>query len=189
MAKQILSLDVDKVSLDPENARKHTDVDVTALSKALAEFGQQTPIVVDGDNIVVKGNGTLLAAIKLGWKKIDAVRTTLDGQKLRAYAIADNQTALNSEWDVERLEAQIAAMDAELHAALGFQQSELDSLLAIDPVAEPVEVDAHERAAPDGKDDFSIRVDGVDPEHKDAIVDLINTALENARHAYRAAAF
>jgi ParB-like chromosome segregation protein Spo0J len=43
--------------------------------------------------VVIAGNGTLAAAVELGWKDIDVVETKLKGQEAVAFAIADNRTA------------------------------------------------------------------------------------------------
>ena len=187
MARTIETLPIETVSLDPDNARKHSDLDVDAIARSLDKFGQQTPIVVDADRIVVKGNGTLLAAIKLGWTEIDAIQTVLTGDQLRAYAIADNQTALLSEWDIEKLEQQVQAFEADLQMALGFPQQELDALLAAD-IADPDDPGG-EPEEPDAKDDYSIRIDQVSPEHRDVICQMIDDLLEKGGYAYRAAAY
>jgi ParB-like chromosome segregation protein Spo0J len=127
--KKILSVKVSDLTLDPNNARKHGESDVAAIAASLEKFSQQTPIVITSDNVVIKGNGTLMAAMKLNWTHIDAIRTNLTGQQVTAYAIADNQTALNSEWDEERLKELLGDFDAELQAACGFDQEYLLELL------------------------------------------------------------
>lgn len=46
---------------DPENARRHDSRNVESIAASLKEFGQATPISIDAANVVLKGNGTLLA--------------------------------------------------------------------------------------------------------------------------------
>lgn len=121
------------LTLDPENARKHSEVDIDAIARSLEQFGQQTPIVITPEGTVIKGNGTLMAAHKLGWESIECRVTELTGDQLRAYAIADNQTGLLSEWDIEKLTEQIKAFeDEELRKSLGFDDFELVRLLDIE---------------------------------------------------------
>lgn len=122
---------VDSLELDPQNARKHGEIDITAIANSLTEFGQQTPIVITESGRVVKGNGTLMAAMKLGWKQVEVRVTKLTGSKLKAYAIADNRTAELSEWDNEMLLASLQEIDVDgLLASAGFSDAELDELLA-----------------------------------------------------------
>ena len=44
---------------DQKNSRKHSEKNISALTKSLIAFGQQKPIVIDSDNNVIAGNGTL----------------------------------------------------------------------------------------------------------------------------------
>ena len=118
---------------DPANVRKHGDQNLAAIKASLARFGQQKPIVVNADGVVIAGNGTLMAARALGWQTIKAVCTNLAGSEATAFAIADNRTAELAEWDDAALQQQLAAIaidDEELLAATGFDEKELAKLAA-----------------------------------------------------------
>jgi len=137
---------------DPANVRKHGEQNLAAIKASLTRFGQQKPIVVNRDGVVVAGNGTLMAARALGWRTVKAVRTGLEGAEATAFAIADNRTAELAEWDDAALQQQLAAIaidDEELLAATGFDEKELAKLAAAnapevteddvpEPPAEPV---------------------------------------------------
>lgn len=75
---EIEQLSVSSLKLDPNNARTHDNANLEAIAGSLAQFGQRKPIVVTHNNIVVAGNGTLTAALSLGWKEISAVRIPKD---------------------------------------------------------------------------------------------------------------
>jgi ParB-like chromosome segregation protein Spo0J len=92
------TIPIDELVEDPANVRRHGKRNIAAIKASLARFGQQKPIVVDAKNIVRAGNGTLAAAIELGWKTLDCVRSDLAGVDLTAFAIADNRTAELAEW-------------------------------------------------------------------------------------------
>lgn len=100
---QIEVLKIEDLVFDPANARKHSKKNLDAIIGSLSKFGQQKPIVVDKNNVVVAGNGTLEAAKKIGWTKINCVRTDLTGPEAIAFALADNRTAELAEWDLEPL--------------------------------------------------------------------------------------
>jgi len=87
------------LSLDPSNVRKHSRRNLDAIKASLRKFGQQKPIVVDANGIVLAGNGALTAAKELGWTEIQIVRTDLEGVEATAFAIADNRTAELAEWE------------------------------------------------------------------------------------------
>ena len=97
---------------DPNNARKHDQKNLDAIKGSLAKFGQQKPIVIDKNNIVLAGNGTLAAAKALGWKDIQVVVSTLEGFNASAYALADNRSSELAEWDTDVLSDTLKALHA-----------------------------------------------------------------------------
>jgi hypothetical protein len=126
------SIKIDDLSIDPANARKHSQKNLDAIVASLRRFGQQKPIVIDKSNIVRAGNGTLEAARQLGWETILAVQTSLTGSEATAYAIADNRTAELAEWDDDILKATLESLadeDAALLESCGYTEAELDALV------------------------------------------------------------
>src|SRR5271168_918100 len=97
----IEQLPITSLSPDPANARRHPERNLDQIKASLRRFGQQKPIVVDAANVVRAGNGTLAAAIALGWTTIAAVRSDLGKTELTAYAITDNRSAELAAWDIE----------------------------------------------------------------------------------------
>jgi hypothetical protein len=126
---KVEKIEIDKLVHDPSNARKHGEKNLEAIKGSLARFGQQKPIVVNMDNVVVAGNGTLDAAKSLGWTEINIVRTDLKGSDITAYALADNRTGELAEWDNDVLGSLLHSLreeDFDL-ASIGFDTSYLDS--------------------------------------------------------------
>jgi len=125
---------VSDLSNDPANARKHNDKNIDAIIASLRRFGQQKPIVIDRNNIVRAGNGTLEAARRLQWESIDCVVTSLNGSDAVAYAIADNRTAELAEWDEDTLAAQLNGLlteSEELALSAGFTPEEIEAMVAL----------------------------------------------------------
>lgn len=96
----IETVPIEILILDPANARKHDKKNLEAIKGSLARFGQQKPLVVGSDNVIIAGNGTLEAARALGWTEINIVRSDLKGIDRTAYSIADNRTGEISSWDL-----------------------------------------------------------------------------------------
>jgi ParB-like chromosome segregation protein Spo0J len=100
---------IDECSLDPQNANKHGEESIAGIAVMLSEFGQRTPIVINSKTgHIAKGNGTWLAAKRLGWKWIARVRITDDAIRTMAYALGDNRSAELSEWNQIILDEQLA---------------------------------------------------------------------------------
>jgi hypothetical protein len=124
---------------DPANVRIHDERNIGAIKASLARFGQQKPIVVDKKGVVRAGNGTLAAALALGWEWIECTTTTLEGAEATAYAIADNRTAELAMWDEDALAKQLEAIkidDATLAEVTGYTLPEIDELVGHDPHTE-----------------------------------------------------
>ena len=120
---------VAELTQDPRNARSHDGKNIEAIKRSLQEFGQQKPIVVNTKGEVVAGNGTLAAALELGWEKIAVVETDLVGSSATAYAIADNRTAELAEWDEKNLASVLKDLDADQLGATGFSEEEADTII------------------------------------------------------------
>jgi hypothetical protein len=99
-----LAIPCSSIHLDPNNARLHSDKNIDAIMKSLAEFGQDQPVVVQKQGMIArKGNGRLLAAKRLGWKWIAALVVDEDDVAAAARAIADNRAAELATWDEAKL--------------------------------------------------------------------------------------
>ena len=128
------NIKITDLSLDPSNVRKHDRKNLDAIKASLRKFGQQKPIVVDANGIVIAGNGTMTAAQELGWTEIAAVRTELAGVEATAFAIADNRSAELAEWDDKLADVlkSLAAAGQNLDD-LGFEKTDFDDLIAQAP--------------------------------------------------------
>jgi ParB-like chromosome segregation protein Spo0J len=113
---QTEAIDLDKITPDPANVRKHSTKNIEAIKASLKRFGQQKPVVLDTNNVVRAGNGTYLAAQALGWTYLHCVVSDLPSADLVAFAIADNRTAELGTWDADALTEQLSSLDEELAA-------------------------------------------------------------------------
>jgi ParB-like chromosome segregation protein Spo0J len=111
---RIETVNINSLTPDPANARKHDGKNLQAIENSLLKFGQRKPICVTPDSIVVAGNGTLEAAKNLGWTEIVIARTPVgwSWEQIRAFALADNRTAELAEWDDKVLADQLLELDA-----------------------------------------------------------------------------
>jgi hypothetical protein len=135
---------IDSVYTDPSNAMEHSEANLSAIKGSLARFGQQKPIVIDKNNVVRAGNGTLQAAKALGWGKIWVAKSNLEGSEMTAYALADNRTAQLANWNDEILGKTLQSL-RELDFPLvdiGFDVSVLDEVYKDDGFfSHPIEVE------------------------------------------------
>jgi DNA modification methylase len=128
---KIETLQIKDLTPDPANARQHDEKNLKAIQGSLNQFGQRKPIVITEAGVIVAGNGTVEAAKRLGWLKIDAVRVPGDWtpEQTKAFALADNRTAELAAWNTEALTAQLQELEEKGWeiAEFGFEALEFPS--------------------------------------------------------------
>jgi len=131
---------------DHKNARKRTQTSASLLQESLQRYGPARSIVIDEDNRILAGNGTVEAAINLGidgLRIIDAApdeliavrRTGLSEDQKVGLALADNRTADLAEWDAEMLQQ----LSQEHDIAPWFEDDDVEALLEQVEKLDPVE--------------------------------------------------
>lgn len=123
---------------DTRNARKHTPRNTGMIERSLNEVGAARSIVIDEENNILAGNGTIEAAAAAGIERVQVIdadgetiiavrRSGLTKEQKQRLALYDNRTAELAEWDTtvlaEILEEQEAALDGL------FNENELDRIL------------------------------------------------------------
>ena len=129
---RVIEAEVEKLVPYARNPRNNAKA-VDKVAASLREFGWKQPIVVDHEMTVVAGHTRLLAAKKLNMLKAPIViAEDLTPEQVKAYRLADNRIAEDSEWDVELLGLELKELDSfDLDLAItGFDDGELDRLLS-----------------------------------------------------------
>ena len=124
---------------DHKNARRRTDRSSTLIAESLKRFGAARSIVIDEDNRILAGNGTIEGAKAAGIKNIRIIetdgteiiavrRTDLSEDEKVGLALADNRTSDLSEWDG----AMLHQLSEEHDISAWFDKKELDELFGIE---------------------------------------------------------
>ncbi len=133
---------------NPRNARKHSKKQVRQIAESIRRFGFTNPIIVDEVNRIVAGHGRWMAARLLGLESVPVIQVSgLSENDLRAYALADNKIAENSNWDFDIVGGELTALlEANIDISItGFSIAEIDMIL-----------DGGEGVAPVGDEDDAI---------------------------------
>jgi len=131
---QIELCDIDQVRPYPGNPRQNEEA-VDAVAASLREFGFRQPIVVDAEGVIIVGHTRWKAAKKLGLTKVPVhIATDLTEAQVKAYRIADNQTATIADWDYALLPIELASLQEMSYdlGLLGFDQEELARMMSGD---------------------------------------------------------
>ena len=144
---------------DHKNARRRTDRSTGLIKESLERYGAARSIVIDEDNRILAGNGTVDGAKAAGIKNVRIIetdgteiiavkRTGLTEEEKVGLALADNRTADLSEWDQEMLHRLSEEHDLEPW----FNAEDLDELLNVTEL-EPEEGNTDPDDVPDTPED------------------------------------
>jgi DNA modification methylase len=115
-----------------ENNPRLNDQAVDAVVASIREYGFLQPIVIDKAGVIIAGHTRYKAALKLGLKKVPIiVAKDLSPEQIKAYRIADNQTADLSDWNYDLLPIELSELQEKEYdlSLLGFDPVELAKLL------------------------------------------------------------
>ena len=129
---------ISELKSDHKNARRRTDRSSDLIKESLQRYGAARSIVIDEENRILAGNGTIEGAKAAGIKNLRIIET--DGDEIIAVkrtgltedqkvglALADNRTADLSEWDQEMLHQ----LSEEHDISPWFDQDDLNEILNV----------------------------------------------------------
>jgi site-specific DNA-methyltransferase (adenine-specific) len=95
-------LNVQTVSIESlvpywRNPRKN-EIAVEKVKASIAEFGYQTPIIVDKEMVIITGHTRYRALKELGYTEIPVIVADLPQKKVKEYRIIDNRTSEYATW-------------------------------------------------------------------------------------------
>lgn len=148
--QQILMQDIACLKPYKQNARKHSDKQISKIADSIGRFGFNNPILVDKNNTITAGHGRWEAARKLGLKEVPTICLEhLSPDEIRAYIIADNKLAELAGWDQDILAIELqylSSLDLNFDIEiLGFDMGEIDFIIdgavknKLDPADEVIE--------------------------------------------------
>ena len=94
-----------------KNPKLHPDSQIEQLANSIREWGFTIPVLIDPEGNVIAGHGRLFAAERMGIEEVPCVVARgWTEQQRRAYVIADNKLAENSEWDAGQYFSELKAI-------------------------------------------------------------------------------
>ena len=119
---EIIKMKLSEIRPYKNNPRKN-DKGVEKVATSIKTFGFKVPVIVDKKGEIVAGHTRVKAAEKLGMEEIPCiVADDLTQEQIRAFRIADNRVAEESEWDIDLLNLELEEIDL----FTGFEEDEID---------------------------------------------------------------
>ena len=117
------------------NAKIHSEEQVTKIASSIREFGFLNPVLIDKDFNIIAGHGRVMAAKKLELDTVPCVFIEgLSEAQRKAYILADNRLGELADWDQELVAQELQALsedgfDIDL---TGFTMD--DAILDLEPI-------------------------------------------------------
>lgn len=105
---EITKIRIDDIVPYENNVKEHPREQIDQIKKSIVEFGNNDPIAVDEDNVVIEGHGRLYALKELGYTEAECiVLKGLTEEQKDAYRLVHNKLTMNSGFDLQKLEEEL----------------------------------------------------------------------------------
>lgn len=118
---------IDSIKEYKNNAKLHPKEQIEQIKKSIEQFKMNDPIGIWKDEIV-EGHGRLIACKELGFTEVPIIRLDhLTDEERKAYTLAHNKLTMNSDFDLDILNAELDDILNIDMSDFGFDLGVLDS--------------------------------------------------------------
>lgn len=112
MKLKIEYLPIESIQPYAGNAKKHPQEQIDQIKQSIEIMGFDDPIAIWKNGEIIEGHGRLIAAQQLGLEKVPVIRLDdLTDEQRRAYALIHNKLTMNTGFDTEILELELAHVE------------------------------------------------------------------------------
>lgn len=142
--KHVEQVDIDKLIPYVNNAKIHSETQITKIASSIREFGFVNPVLIDKDFNIIAGHGRVMAAKKLDMTQVPCLYVEgLTEAQRKAYILADNRLGELAEWDMELVTSELEMLqelDFDIDLT-GFELPETEDDTEIEEDEYPEEVE------------------------------------------------
>jgi ParB-like chromosome segregation protein Spo0J len=151
---EIIEMDINEIKPYKDNPREISQEAVKKVKNSISEFGNNQPIVVDQNNVIVVGHTRWKALKQLNKTKAFVIKKEFDKNKAVAYRIMDNRSGAESKWDKQLLMSELQVLkDDKFDLDLtGFDALELKDIMLDKDLFEPTDKDDQGKLDQDTKE-------------------------------------
>lgn len=126
---EIIKIALSEIKPYENNVKQHPRKQIDQIKASIKEFGNNDPIAVDENNVIIEGHGRWMALRELGYTEAECIKLVglTDDQK-KAYRLVHNKLTLNSDFEVDDLIKELESIIAVDMAKYDFKEMSDDEL-------------------------------------------------------------
>ena len=110
----IEKIEISKITPYKNNAKLHPQEQIEQIKKSILEFGNNDPIAVDENNVIIEGHGRYEALKQLDYKEVECIRLShLTEEQKKAYILVHNKLTMNTDFDIEILNGELEQIEKQ----------------------------------------------------------------------------
>lgn len=118
---KIEKIELSKIIPYEKNAKEHPREQIEQIKRSIEDCGYNDLIAIDENNVIIEGHGRWESLRELGYVEIEVVRLThLTEEQKKKYRVLHNKLTMNSDFDFDMLEKELADMNEDEKAFFGF---------------------------------------------------------------------
>ena len=118
---EILQVSIDSIKPYENNAKEHPKEQIEQIKKSILDYGNNDPIAVDENNVIIEGHGRYIAMQELGLDTVEIIRLEhMTEEQKKAYRLVHNKLTMNSDFNIEMLEAELSDLQKQDMQEFGF---------------------------------------------------------------------
>jgi len=106
---KIEKINIEDIKTYENNAKLHPAEQIEQIKNSILEFGNNDPIAIDENNMIIEGHGRYIALQELGLTEVEVIRLNhLSEEQKKAYMLVHNKLTMNSDFDIELLSEELS---------------------------------------------------------------------------------
>ena len=109
---EIIKININDIKRYEKNAKLHPQEQIEQIKKSILEFGNNDPIAIDENNVIIEGHGRYIALKELGYEEVEVIKLShLTEEQKKAYILIHNKLTMNTGFDLDILNEELEQIE------------------------------------------------------------------------------
>lgn len=128
---EIVKISINELKPYQNNVKKHPREQIEQIKSSIKKFGNNDPIAVDENYVIIEGHGRYEALCDLGYKEAECIILKgLTEEQKNAYRLVHNKLTMNSDFELDGLIKELDKITKFDMSEFDFDLKELDKELS-----------------------------------------------------------